>query len=64
MNPETITAWLPVIETLASLGVKSFGIVRAALKDANVDDETIAALAPQWDALFMDVQRASRPSAI
>lgn len=61
MNHDTFVAWLPVIHALASLGVKSYGVIRAALQDAGADDATIAALQPRWDALFLDVQRASRP---
>lgn len=59
MDLTTLTQWEAWIMQAVSLGVKSWSIIHAALQDAGVDDATIAALQPKWDALYADVQRAA-----
>lgn len=51
--------WLPVYGQLALLGVKSFRVIHALMSDAGHDDATIAALQPQWDALYDRVSMAA-----
>lgn len=65
MDPQevlsVVTAWEPLIALAVNLGVKSFEAIRALLHDADADDDAVlAALAPKWDALYSDVERASR----
>lgn len=54
--------WEAVIVQLARLGVTGWHAVQALLEDAGADEETIALLAPKWDALVDDVRRAAGQS--
>lgn len=51
--------WQGIITQAAAAGVRSWGVIKALLADAGVDDATVAALAPKWDALVDDIKRAA-----
>ena len=58
-NVNDVTAWLPIAQTLASIGVQSFAAIKGVMADAGADDATIAALEPKWTELRADVARAA-----
>lgn len=51
--------WGALIQMAASLGVKTWGAIKALGHDAGLDDATLEALKPKWDALVDDVRRAA-----
>ena len=56
--------WAAAVEMLIKLGVTSFAVITAAMRDAGVaeDDAAIAALQTKWDLLVADVARAAHPN--
>lgn len=59
MTPQQLMQWMSFIQLAASLGVKSWNIIRATMTNAGLDDAQIALLQPKWDALEDDVRRAA-----
>ena len=59
---DQILVWQGIATQLFGMGVKSFSVIKAAMKDAGADDAAIAALQPKWDALVADVRRAAGKS--
>lgn len=59
VNFDQIIRWEAFILQAASLGVKSWVVIHAALQDSGADDAIIAALQPKWIALNADIRRAA-----
>jgi hypothetical protein len=58
-----IEKWIPVIQQLFAMGVKSWDVIAAVLQDADADVATVQALRPKWADLVADIRRAAGESA-